>query len=117
MRYLLDTCTLIWLAADQSRLSPRAVGILGDPESELFVSAISAFEIGLHHVRGRIVFPRPPEEWFLRAINEHDVEPLSISWGIAVRCTQLPEIHKDPADRIILATARYHGLIILPRTI
>ena len=87
--------------------------ILGDPASELFVSAISAFEIGLHHTRGRIVLPRPPEEWFLGAINQHDIEPLSISWGIAVRSSQLPDIHRDPADRIIIATARYHGLIIL----
>ena len=113
MRYLLDTCALLWLAADQSQLSPRAVAVLSESDTELFVSAISAFEVGIKHTRGKNVLPLPPEEWFLRAINQHNVEPLPVNWGIAIRSTQLPDLHRDPADRIIIATARYYGFSIL----
>lgn len=87
--------------------------MLADPQSELYVSAMSAFEIGLHHTRGKIVLLRPPEEWFLGAINQHDLEEIPVSWGIAVRSTQLPDIHRDPSDRILIATARFHSLTLI----
>ncbi len=110
---LLDTCTLLWLAADQSKLSKHALAALSEAQTAPFVSAISAFEIGIKNRKGALTLPIAPEAWFERALEAHALIEIPVSGRIAVRSTALPPLHGDPCDRIIIATAQIHSLRIV----
>ena len=110
---LLDTCTLLWVAADQSKLSETARSCIGDHAGQLWVSAISAFEIGTRHRKGHLELPVPPADWYGRALANHGVRECPVTGAIAATSTTLPTIHLDPADRIIIATAQFNDLTIV----
>lgn len=110
---LLDTCSLLWLVADQDRLSGTARRLLAAQPASPFVSAISAFEIGVKSRRGALVLPMPVEEWYGAALDAHGLIEIPVTGSCAIRATALPPLHRDPADRIIVATALDHRLTIL----
>lgn len=110
---LLDTCTLLWLAADPSKLSDTAKEVLSKEDEPLFVSAITAFEIGLKHRKGRLSLPMEPDVWYEQALAFHGLGEIQVSGKIAARSTMLPELHADPCDRIIVATAQLQDLTVL----
>ena len=110
---LLDTCTLLWLVIQQDSLSEKARQEIRKAADSLFISAISAFEIGVKVNKKSLAFPMPAQEWFNHACHLHGLIELSIDSEIALYATQLPPIHKDPCDRLIIATAHKHHLTIL----
>ena len=110
---LLDTCALLWLGSDQSRLSGRATELIGENQAGLFVSSISAFEIALKHRRKKLVLPQEPQAWFQLAVEHLGLHEIAADAGILVLSVALPELHRDPCDRIIAATAKAHRLICL----
>lgn len=110
---LLDTCALLWLVGDQARLSDAARGVLSENRGGLFISAISAFEIGIKHRKGKLELPRDPLPWFQAATGFHGLVEVSVDGRIAALSTQLPPLHADPCDRIIVATASLLGMTIL----
>ena len=79
----------------------------------LFVSAISAFEIGVKHRKGKIIFPSDPGTWFRQALRLHGIRPIAVTHRVALVSTALPLLHNDPMDRIIVATARVRKLTVL----
>ncbi len=110
---LLDTCTLLWLVSGSDRLHPTARQTILANRGQLFVSAISAFEIGIKTAKGRLALPLPPQEWFERALRFHGLREIPVTASIALRSTQLPPVHDDPADRMIVATAIDRGLLVV----
>lgn len=110
---LLDTCTLLWLVSAQNNLSKHACQVLTDNANALFISVISAFEIGTKLNKKLLQLPLPAEEWWSKSLYLHGLTELPIHGEIALYATQLPPIHKDPADRFIVATAYKHQLSIL----
>ena len=68
------------------------------------VSPVSCFELALAHHRGRLELPLPIREWFALALAGSDVELLPFTPAIAAQAVELPDIHRDPFDRIIIAT-------------
>lgn len=110
---LLDTCTLLWLTMDQNKLSGSAKKIIRANANKLFVSAISAFEIGIKHAKGKLELPLTPQEWFAKAVELHGLIEVPINSDIAAIATALPKIHDDPCDRFIIATSQAHELVIL----
>jgi PIN domain nuclease of toxin-antitoxin system len=110
---LLDTCVLLWLAADSTAISTRAAEIIRNPPGALVVSAISAFEIGQKAAAKKLSLPRPVDLWFSAMLQWHGLHEIPISGAIAARATLLPGIHRDPFDRLIIATAQEHRLQIL----
>lgn len=110
---LLDTCTLLWLASDPSRLSSSAREQIRGHADALFVSAISAFEIAVKQRKGALMLPLAPEPWFERVLEHHGIEEIPVTGQIASRAVALPPFHNDPCDRIIIATAVTQGLSII----
>jgi PIN domain nuclease of toxin-antitoxin system len=110
---LLDTCTLLWLVDAPNRLSEAAKVELGNPANQIFVSAISAFEIGVKLRKGKLGLPLPVSDWFPQVCSRHGLAEVPITGAIAAGSTELPPLHMDPADRILVATAREHRLAIL----
>ena len=106
---LLDTCTLLWLGADKTQLSPRARQALGDNAGPLYVSAISGFEIAARY-RGRTLqLPMAPSDWYREALAFFSLQEVPVTGEIAARAAMLPPHHDDLCDRTIVATALERG--------
>jgi len=108
---VLDTHTWVWWVHDAQRLSPAQTQALQANESDVIgVSAISCWEIAKLVERGRIELSCPLMEWFEQALSYPGVYLLDLTPEIAIESTQLPgEFQRDPADQIIVATARVYG--------
>ena len=116
MTALLDTHVLIWWLNDQSRLSPAQQEVVRSaaPESPLLVSDISLWEVATLHSLGRIRISLPLREWLEKAAAPPLVRRHGISPTIAAELAGLPDsFHRDPADRILVATARVLGATLL----
>jgi len=110
---LLDTCALLFLEADSSALSPAAADAIRSPGTMVAVSAISAFEVGQKMARGQLQLPVAVDQWFSRMLRQHALRELPLTGVIAARATLLPPIHRDPFDRLLIATAIEHQLTLL----
>ncbi len=109
---LLDTCGLIWLAMGGGELSKIALDSIENAKN-VYVSSISAFEISLKYNKGGIELPCDPERWYSEVMDSHDLSEIAINGQIAIISTKLSEIHKDPCDRFIIATAQLNNLLIV----
>ena len=103
---LLDTQVLLWLRLGDSRLGPEARRVIDDvwQLDEIAVSAISFWEVAMLASKGRIRLPESVSNWRMRQLEEGVIE-IPIDGATAVRAGLLSEMHGDPADRIIVATA------------
>lgn len=110
---LLDTCALVWLSDGGAVLSAKAKAALSANAGACYVSAISAFEVALLVERRRLTLPQPPANWFAAVLRFHGLQELPITGAIAATAVTLPPIHRDPADRFIIATALRHGLAVV----
>jgi PIN domain nuclease of toxin-antitoxin system len=110
---LLDTCTLLWLASDQNRLSRNAKAAISKHAGELFISSISAFEIALKSRKGNIQLPLPSSEWVLEALKHHGIQELPVDSLISIKSVELPLLHNDPCDRFIIASAIQNSMAIV----
>ncbi|MBX3171491.1 MAG: type II toxin-antitoxin system VapC family toxin [Candidatus Eremiobacteraeota bacterium] len=111
---LLDTCTFLWLADSKKSLPPAVKDALR-ASGERYVSAISAFEIGYKNAQGKLDLPSAPAVWFQDSCAARGIRTLPISDAIAMRASQLPMHHRDPADRFIIATAlEYDARVLTP---
>ena len=116
MRALLDTHILIWWLNDRAQLSPAQQQVLAsaDPESPVLVSDISLWEVATLHSLDRIQLSLPLREWLEKAVAPPLVRRQYISPAIAAEAAALPDtFHRDPADRILVATARVLGATLL----
>lgn len=117
-RYLLDTCAMLFIARDEP-VSEAVKGLLGNLPShpyEIVLSAFSAWEIGMLVAKGRLSLEREPLAWFRVVAARFDVEVLLPTPDLLVAASFLPEpVHGDPADRILIATARENDLTIITR--
>ena len=109
---ILDTCALLWLAQGGGQLStPTRTRI--DEAPAIYVSAISGFEVGVKYQKGKLELPAQPAEWFAAVLDHHDVQVLPLDLDVCLRATQLPTIHGDPCDRLIIATAEKHRMVVV----
>ena len=110
---LLDTCTLLWLALDQSHLSAGATACLRKNAGRLYVSPLTAFEIGQKAAAGKLALELSPAHWFSRALELHGLRECAFTSAIALRASALPRLHADPFDRILVATAQHDAFTLL----
>ena len=115
---LLDTCALIWIA-NGDPISDAVADVIRTAESEwepIYVSPISAWEVATLSAKGRLRLTSAPEAWFARAMSAPTARLTELSATILVRSAFLPSAFPgDPADRIIVATARERDLTIVTR--
>jgi PIN domain nuclease of toxin-antitoxin system len=112
---VLDTHTWWWAVSEPEQLSSRAIEIINTtPSGQRCIASISLWEFAMMVSRGKIHLRVTPREWFYHAISEVGTKVLPLSADIAIDSCNLPgNFHRDPADRIIVATARiYHAVVI-----
>ena len=112
---LLDTHAFVWLASDPSQFPVRAQAVLKKNASRLFLSSISALEMAILVKRRRLTLPLEFPAFWERALDRHGIGEIPVDWRIAQHSVQLPDVHNDPFDRIIVATAQLHNLTILSK--
>lgn len=113
VRYLLDTCTFVWLCAKPDQLSPAAVSAMDAEESDLVISHISILEITLKWSAAKIVLPSPPRAWIQKQMDVWGLESLAIQADDIYRSSELPGLHKDPFDRLLVSVALNRNLTIV----
>jgi len=112
---LLDTHALIWLATDLNQLTPKVKKSIRENSERLYVSSISALEIGLLYNRKRVALGVEPAEFMEIALWQHGLQEVPVAHEIAWASTQLKTIHSDPFDRILISTAKIHGMKIVTK--
>jgi PIN domain nuclease of toxin-antitoxin system len=105
VRFLLDTHVFLWLLAEPERLGVQ-VQSLEDPDNELFLSAVSSWEIAIKSKLGRLELPDDPQSYVPDSMRAIGVDPLSIDHSHALAVFDLPPHHRDPFDRLLVAQAR-----------
>jgi PIN domain nuclease of toxin-antitoxin system len=112
---LLDTHAFVWLASDQTQLTPAGKAAIRAAAGALCVSSITGLEIAILVKRGRLSLPLPPGVFIERALRQHAIEEVPLDLVIAMRSAALPDIHNDPFDRLVLATALTRGCPVLSK--
>jgi PIN domain nuclease of toxin-antitoxin system len=115
---LLDTCAAIWLAEDEPIAAPAAAALDEAARSgtTVFVSPMSAWELGLLVARGRITLSMAPDAWFRRLLSVPGVGLAGLPSETLIASSFLPgEPPRDPVDRILAATARAAGYQLVTR--
>ena len=105
MRLLLDTHTLVWALAEPSRLSVRARAGLANPAADVYVSMASAWELSILHGLDRVRLAAPLDAIFTEGLSALRVGLLPIQLQHVAAVGALPRHHRDPFDRLIIATA------------
>ncbi len=112
---------MLWLA-NEKLLDPTAVNAIrhAGAASGVFISPVSAWEIGLLSrkppVAGATVFLPDPKTWFARVMSGPGIKPAVYTYGIAIDAAHLPgDFHRDPGDRLLIATARHLAIPIVTR--
>ncbi len=113
MKLLLDTCTFLWLATNDDALSSESRKQFSDPTNEVFLSAISGWEIMLKYSMGKLSLPTPPEQFLSSQRSGHHIEALPLREEATIHLPKLPTLHKDPFDRMLICQAIQHELTIL----
>ena len=111
MIVLLDTHLLLWAAGQPQKLSRKARRLLEDPDSQLWFSATSLWEIAIKRALGREDFKTEPIR-LRRALIDNGWRELAISSEHALATLGLPSLHKDPFDRMLIAQAQVEGIIL-----
>ncbi|MGP1395253.1 MAG: type II toxin-antitoxin system VapC family toxin [Inquilinaceae bacterium] len=115
---LLDTCAAIWLmnGDGMSGASLAAIRAAQQHNVGVYVSPITAWEIGVLVAKNRLALTQPPETWFAGLLAQTGVRLADLSPSILIRSSALPQSPpSDPADRMIIATAREGGFTLITR--
>lgn len=116
--FLLDTCAAIYIA-DNEWLKPKAVQAIdeaADRGQAVYLSPISAWEVGLLVRKGRFKSSLAPKRWLDRFLSLREIAFCAMPAEVLLESSFLPDgLHGDPADRIIAATAREYGYTVVTR--
>lgn len=110
MRILLDTCEFLWLVTGDAKLSPQTISAVRDPKNEVFLSAVSFWEISLKHSLGKLPLPQPPAQFVPLQREKHLIASLPLDEAAVTQLSGLPVLHRDPFDRILICQAKAYDL-------
>ncbi len=113
MKILLDTHAFLWWIADDQRLSQVARDAIANPDSEIFVSAASAWEIAIKAGIGRMTLPESARRFVPKHLERNGFVSLPIELEHALTVEELPLYHKDPFDRLLVAQSQAERLTIV----
>lgn len=113
MRILLDTCTFLWWITDDHRLSQRSIELISDGNNELLFSAASGWEIAIKAGLGRLDVPDPLDRFVSEHLFRNHISVLPVQLSHALHVYTLPQLHRDPFDRLLVAQAQVERLPLL----
>ncbi len=113
MRLLLDTHTFIWWSGQSKRLSPTALALCQDPDNTLLFSVVSVWEIQVKLNVGKLTISVPLPELIARHKETNQIEVLAVTLDHVLALDELPDYHKDPFDRLLIAQAHVESATLV----
>jgi len=110
VKLLLDTCTFLWMVSEPTKLSPPAAAALVDPANDLFLSAVSSWEIAVKCELGKLQLDRAPDRYVPEERTRHAVAPIALDEEATLHLNRLPNVHRDPFDRMLVCQAIALGM-------
>jgi PIN domain nuclease of toxin-antitoxin system len=115
VQLLLDTHVFLWAAGDPDQLQATARAAIEDSANDVLISAGVAWEISIKVALAKLTVPADPAVWFPARVRSLGFRVLDISAAHALAVGGLPNIHRDPFDRIMIAQAQVEGLTFVTR--
>jgi PIN domain nuclease of toxin-antitoxin system len=115
MKYLLDTHAFLWFVMDDKRLSTEARFLIKDSKNEIFFSAATAWEMAIKVRLNRLKIKGNLESFIMEQLSANNIVPLSITVSHSLYTERLPQIHKDPFDRLIIAQSIVENLQLITK--
>ncbi len=109
MRYLLDTHVFIWWMEKNKRLPDKLMNLINDPQNEVYLSVVNVWEIVIKNAKGKLKSPKDIKG----GIQKSSFVLLPIDINHVLEVEKLPDIHKDPFDRILIAQAKVENLTLI----
>ena len=113
MKLLLDTHVFLWFVSGDTRISTKAKSAIADANNEVAVSVISLWEVIIKYNLGKLPLPRPPGLYFTEQRTRHRIESLPVDEHGAAELAHLPQLHRDPFDRMLIAQAISRSMMIV----
>jgi PIN domain nuclease of toxin-antitoxin system len=113
VKYLLDTGVWLWSLRDAERISRRARAVLADLGNDLFLSAVTSWEVAIKCAAGKLHLPEPPGTFVPRRMADQGLRPLPVSHQHALAVFGLPDHHHDPFDRLLIAQANQEDMVLI----
>jgi PIN domain nuclease of toxin-antitoxin system len=113
VRLLIDTHILLWTANADARLEQTAIDLIEDPETELLLSMASIWEMAIKINLGKLQLGKPLNDFMEETTRLYNVELLPIQLEHLIPIESLPQYHRDPFDRLLIAQAMVENIPIL----
>jgi PIN domain nuclease of toxin-antitoxin system len=113
VRILLDTCTFLWLITDDTALPASARNVFLDPDNDVYLSAVSVWEIAVKNSLGKLPLPASPDRFIPAQRESHGITSLPLEEQAVLYLSKLPQLHRDPFDRVLVCQAIQHELTLL----
>ncbi len=113
MRYLLDTGVWLWSLWAPERISRKGRDVLADLSHEVFLSAVTSWEVAIKSAAGKLDLPEAPGTFVPRRMADQSLRPLLISHQHALAVFGLPDHHRDPFDRLLIAQANLEDMVLI----
>ncbi len=113
MKYLLDTGIWLWSLWAPERISRHGREVIADLRHEVFLSAVTSWEVAIKTAAGKLQLPEVPGTYVPRRMADQGLRPLPISHQHALAVFGLPDHHRDPFDRLLIAQANLENMILI----
>jgi PIN domain nuclease of toxin-antitoxin system len=113
MRLLLDTHTFLWWSSKPEKLPARVLALCEDGQNELFLSVASIWEMQIKHQAGKLALHLPLENLVSGQAQRNAIQILPIEAVHVLGIFALPDVHKDPFDRLLIAQANVERMVLL----
>jgi PIN domain nuclease of toxin-antitoxin system len=113
MKLLVDTSTFLWFLTADHRLSEGAAAAIRAPDNDVWLSAVSFWEILVKNRLGRLPLPEPPSSYVPKQRKRHGIASLALREKATAHLPKLPDLHKDPFDRMLVCQSLEHGLVVV----
>lgn len=113
MKLLLDTAPFLWLAIGSERLSGVAAKLILDPDNRVFLSSVSTWEMAVKVRLGKLHLPDRLDRLVPEIRDAYDIDTLALDEEATLQLDRLPDLHRDPFDRMLLCQSIAHGLTVV----
>ncbi|NEQ96464.1 MAG: type II toxin-antitoxin system VapC family toxin [Cyanothece sp. SIO2G6] len=112
MKILLDTHIFLWFISGNTKLSTDVRDAICDPDNEIYLSAVSIWEVIVKYQLGKLALPESPEIYLPKQRDLHQISSLALDENSVGQLANLPLLHRDPFDRMLVCQAIQNGLTI-----